>query len=374
MIPSIYDITPAEWPSATAQLGLKGYAARQIQEWLYQKHATSFDDMTNLAKAIRKLLATHYDIPSLTVAGEQLAGDGTHKFAWRLKDGQQIESVLIPSDFETLVDPKQGLAGGGLNPNRRTLCISTQAGCAMGCTFCRTATMGFVRNLTHGEIVGQILEINRRIYKTLGPITNIVLMGMGEPLANYTNVVQALRTMCSPYGLKITQRKITLSTVGIAPAIKRLADEPMMHVKLALSLHAVNDEIRAKLIPMALRYPMKEIMDACHYYVTQHPRDRVTFEYLLIAGVNDRRGDADGLAKLIAHIPAKVNLIPFNPFPGSAWERPSDEAIGQFSAWVHAKHIQVNIRVSRGLDILAACGQLAQQSNEKNMDGASLPR
>lgn len=368
---SIYDVTPAQWPEVTAQLGLKAFAARQIQEWLYQKHATSFDEMTNLAKATRELLATQYDIPLLVVAEEQLASDGTHKLAWALKDGQKIESVLIPSDFETLSDPKMGIAGGGIHPKRRTLCISTQVGCAMGCTFCRTATMGLVRNLTHGEIVGQIVEMNRRVHNTLGPITNIVLMGMGEPLANYANVVQALRTMCSPHGLKITQRKITLSTVGIAPAIKRLADEPAMHVKLALSLHAVNDEIRQTLIPMALRYPMAEIMDACHYYVKMHPRDRVTFEYLLIAGVNDRKEDADGLAKLIAHIPAKVNLIPFNPFPGSEWERPSDEAIGKFSEWVHAKHIQVNIRVSRGRDILAACGQLAQKgrdSGKKNMD------
>lgn len=371
--PSIYDITPAQWPAVTAQWGLKAYAARQIQEWLYQKHATAFEEMSTLAKATREMLAAQYDIPRLAVAEEQRASDGTHKFAWALHDGQQIESVLIPSDFETLADPRQGIAGGGANPNRRTLCISTQAGCAMGCTFCRTATMGLIRNLTHGEIVGQILEVNRRIDKTLGPITNIVLMGMGEPLANYAAVVQALRTMYSPHGLKITQRKITLSTVGIAPAIRRLADEPAMHVKLALSLHAVNDDIRQKLIPMALRYPMNEIMDACHYYVKRHPRDRVTFEYLLIAGVNDRKEDADGLAKLIAHIPAKVNLIPFNPFPGTAWERPSDDVIGLFSAWLHAKHIQVNIRVSRGRDILAACGQLAQQgrdSNKKNMDAA----
>ncbi len=361
--PSIYDVTPAGWPEVTTRLGLKAFAARQVQEWLYQRHAASFAEMTNLSKAARELLDARYEISQLTVVEEQLAGDGTHKFAWKLKDGQRIESVLIPSDFETLVDPRLGLAGGGTNPGRRTLCISTQAGCAMGCTFCRTATMGFIRNLSHGEIVGQVVEINHRIYKTQGPITNIVLMGMGEPLANYANVVQALRTMCSPHGLKVTQRKITLSTVGIAPAIKRLADEPAMHVKLALSLHAVNDDIRAKLIPMALRFPMAEIMEACRYYVKKHPRDRVTFEYLLIAGVNDRKEDADSLARLIAHIPAKVNLIPFNPFPGNPWQRPNDAAIAQFSAWVHAKHIQVNIRVSRGHDILAACGQLAQQKN-----------
>lgn len=369
--PSIYDVTPTQWPEVTAELGLKTYAARQIQEWLYQKQATQFEDMSNLAKASRDLLSERYSIPRLKLADEQQATDGTHKFAWELADGQKIESVYIPSDFESLHDKASGVAGGGVHPKRRTLCISTQVGCAMGCTFCRTATMGLMRNLTHGEIVGQIAEINRRIANTDGPITNIVLMGMGEPLANFQNVMQALRTMCSPHGLKITQRKITLSTVGIAPAIKRFADEPNLHVKLALSLHAANDEIRAKLIPMALRYPMDEIMEACRYYVQKHPRDRVTFEYLLIAGMNDRKEDADGLAKLIAHIPAKVNLIPFNPFPGNPWQRPSDEAIGQFSAWVHAKHIQVNIRVSRGRDILAACGQLAQQ---KKVDGATLPR
>lgn len=360
---SIYDITPAQWPEAIAGLGLKPFAARQIQEWLYQKHAIAFDEMTNLAKSARELLAEKFSIPHFKLAEGQLATDGTHKLAWELRGRQKIESVLIPSDFETLTAPKLGVAGGGVNPKRRTLCISTQAGCAMGCTFCRTATMGLIRNLSHGEIVGQIVEVNRRIHATLGPITNVVLMGMGEPLANYSTVVQALRTMCSPQGLKITQRKITLSTVGIAPAIRRLADEPHMHVKLALSLHAVNDEIRKELIPMANRYPMEEIMEACQYYVKKHPRDRVTFEYLLIAGINDRKEDADGLAKLIAHIPAKVNLIPFNPFPGTQWERPSDAAISQFSAWVHAKHIQVNIRVSRGRDILAACGQLAQKKN-----------
>ncbi|PIR21115.1 MAG: 23S rRNA (adenine(2503)-C(2))-methyltransferase RlmN [Deltaproteobacteria bacterium CG11_big_fil_rev_8_21_14_0_20_47_16] len=370
--PSIYDITPEKWPSAVAEMGLKSFSARQIQEWLYQKHVSTFEEMTNLAKTTRELLAETYDIPGMTVADEQLATDGTHKFAWALADGQKIESVLIPSDFESLNDRSLGVAGGGVNPKRRTLCISTQAGCAMGCTFCRTATMGLMRNLTHGEIVGQIVEVNRRIHNTIGPITNIVLMGMGEPLANYSNMVQALRTMYSPHGLKITQRKITLSTVGIAPAIKRLADEPNMHVKLALSLHAVNDEIRKTLIPMANRYPMQEIMDACRYYVEKHPRDRVTFEYLLIAGVNDRKSDADGLAKLIAHIPAKVNLIPFNPFPGNSWERPSDEVISQFSEWVHAKHIQVNIRVSRGREILAACGQLAQESSRKNVTEMSF--
>lgn len=359
---SIYDITPAQWPEAIQALGLKTFAATQIQLWLYQKQATAFADMSNLAKATRTLLAEHYDIPCLTLAEEQRASDGTCKFAWRLQDGQSIESVYIPSDFATLTDPKVGVAGGGEQPKRRTLCISTQVGCAMGCTFCRTATMGLMRNLTHGEIVGQIVEVNRRITATDGPITNIVLMGMGEPLANFQTVMQSLKTMCGPHGLKIAQRKITLSTVGLAPAIRKFADEPNLHIKLALSLHAVNDEIRSQLIPMALRYPMAEIMDACRYYVDKHPRDRVTFEYLLIAGVNDRKEDADGLAKLIAHIPAKVNLIPFNPFPGSPWQRPTDEAIGQFSAWVHAKHIQVNIRTSRGRDILAACGQLAQQN------------
>lgn len=359
---SIYDVGPAQWPEVTARLGLKAYAARQIQEWLYQKQARSFEEMSNLAKSAREALDAHYEIPPLKIADEQQSSDGTHKFAWELSDGQKIESAYIPSDFESLHDAKAGVAGGGVCPGRRTICISTQAGCAMGCTFCRTATMGLIRNLSHGEIVGQIVEVNRRMAQDHGPITNVVLMGMGEPLANFQNVMQALRTMCSPHGLKITQRKITLSTVGIAPAIRRFADEAGLHVKLALSLHAVNDEIRAKLIPMALRYPLDEIMAACRYYVDKHPRDRVTFEYLLIAGVNDRREDADGLARLIAHIPAKVNLIPFNPFPGTNWERPSDAAIGQFSAWVHAKHIQVNIRVSRGREILAACGQLAQKS------------
>lgn len=303
--------------------------------------------MTNLSRQLRNDLESHFSIGELTLLKRAESRDGTIKFLFGLVDGQSIESVLIPES------------------KRLTLCISTQVGCAYGCAFCATAQLGFKRNLSASEIVDQIIEVSRaagRDEEDKGRITNIVLMGMGEPLANYANTLSAIEIMTDgSWGLGIAPRRVTLSTVGLIPQIEKLMSET--NVSLAISLHAARDELRGRLMPVNRKYSLKQLIDACRNLPLPR-RKRITFEYVLLRGVNDSVADATALCQVLRGVPSKVNVIPFNPHPGSAFERPADEAVKRFQQVLFDHHIQVNLRRPRGDDIAAACGQLQGQAQE----------
>jgi 23S rRNA (adenine2503-C2)-methyltransferase len=337
MKPNIKDLTLGEFEAYLARQREPSYRARQVWQWLFQKRASSFAEMTNLAAPFRTRLDEEFAISRLGLSRRAESQDGTVKFLFSLADGQTIESVLIP---ET---------------KRLTLCISTQAGCAFGCAFCATALLGLKRNLSSAEIVDQVLEASR----TLAPatrITNVVLMGMGEPLANYAHTVTALEIMTdTTWGMGISPRRITLSTVGLVPQIRRLIEET--HVNLAISLHAPTDELRARLMPVNRKYGLKDLMACCRSLPIPR-RKRITFEYVLLRGVNDSVECAGSLCDLLSGIRCKVNVIPFNPHPGSEFGRPTDASIEAFQQTLHERGVQVNVRRPRGDDIAAACGQL----------------
>lgn len=359
----ILNIPISKIGEVTAKLGLKSYASSQMLKWLYQKRVKNFEEMTNLSKDARTTLNEHYYIGQLKVAQELEDKDGTRKFAFELEDGLKIESVLIP-----MADDKM------------TLCISTQVGCAMGCGFCRTASLGLARDLTQSEIVGQVLIVQDMLEsgateglkaadlpppappckggENICRLSNIVLMGMGEPLANLKNVAEAIRIFNDSKGPNIGKRRITLSTCGLIPQMAKLA-ELDLGVKLAISLNATTDEVRSKLMPINKKYPIAKLMDACRKFVDKTGRYRITFEYVMCKGINDSIEDARRLVQLISHIPAKINLIPVNAFQKCGFDNPSSETIEKFADYLRAKHVQVNIRASHGQDILAACGQLA---------------
>lgn len=324
------------------EMGLKKYRADQVLKWLYTEYAQSFDEMTNIAKAERGLLASVFSIPALKLRKTETSKDSTRKFLFELEDGHTIESVLIPDE------------------DRQTLCISSQVGCRQACRFCLTGSKGFVRNLEAHEIVGQPLEVLRLLQKegTRG-ITNIVLMGMGEPLANFDEVIKALRTIASDKGLGFATRRVTLSTAGLAPEIAALA-KANIKVNLAVSLNATTDEVRNKIMPVNKRYPLKELLAACRHFPLE-PRRRITFEYVLLKDVNDSTEDALRLTKLLRGIPCKVNLIPFNPFSGGDFKRPTDATVRRFQKILLDHHYIAPVRDSRGSDISAACGQLREQ-------------
>jgi 23S rRNA (adenine2503-C2)-methyltransferase len=337
MKPNIKDFSRGDLEKWLGERGESHYRVDQIHRWLFQKGALSFAEMTNLSATLRRELEDSFTISRLEVARADRSADGTVKFLFALPDGHEIESVLIPE------------------PKRLTLCISTQAGCGLGCAFCATALLGLKRNLTAAEIVDQILEASR----TLKPdqrITHIVLMGMGEPLANYQQTTDAIRIMTdADTGLGFSSRRVTLSTVGLVPQIKKLIDETQ--VNLAISLHATTDEMRSRLMPVNRKYPLSELI-ACARALPIPKRKRITFEYVLLRGVNHSTDDARRLAKLLAGIRAKINIIPFNPHPGSEFERPTIEEIERFQDELAAYGLQVNVRRPRGDDIHAACGQL----------------
>ncbi len=337
-LPSITDLPIERLAATVTSLGLKKFAASQIVTWLYKNRVTSFDEMTNLSKGARQVLAENYSIGRLKLSKVQKAEDGTKKFAFVLKDGKKIESVLIPSP-----------------DGRITLCISTEVGCAMGCTFCRTAKMGFIRDLTQGEILGQIIEVERATGHG-SRITNIVLMGMGEPLVNYDAVVSSVKVLLDARAFNMSKRRITVSTSGLISQAERFSKE--LDVKLAISLNATTDEVRDKLMPVNRRFTIADIMKFCREY-SKRSKYRLTFEYVMIGGLNDSAGDMKRLVKLLSGIRAKVNLIPFNPFPGCDYKMPQETTLKEWYNYLTSKSIQTNIRVSRGQDILAACGQLA---------------
>jgi 23S rRNA (adenine2503-C2)-methyltransferase len=324
------------------ELGLKKYRADQVLTWLYTNYARSFEDMTNIAKAERGLLASEFSISSLKPVRTEASKDGTRKFLFELEDGHTIESVLIPDE------------------DRQTLCISSQVGCRQACRFCLTGSNGFQRDLEAHEIVGQVLEV-LRILKQEGTrgITNIVLMGMGEPLANFAEVVKALGIITSGKGLGFSTRRVTLSTAGLVPEIAALA-KAGVKVNLAVSLNASTDEVRDRIMPINKRYPLKELLAACRRFPLE-PRRRITFEYVLLKDVNDSTEDALRLTRLLRGIQCKVNLIPFNPFSGSEFKRPTDATTHGFQKVLLDHHFIAPVRGSRGTDISAACGQLRER-------------
>jgi 23S rRNA (adenine2503-C2)-methyltransferase len=313
------------------------FRARQVMGWLWQHGADSFDTMSDLGIEFRSHLKNHFSISRAPAAAVARSSDGTRKLLVALGDGEAIESVIIP-------------AGA-----RVTLCLSSQAGCAMACEFCATALMGLHRNLTAAEIVGQVAAARRE----LAPgelLTNYVFMGMGEPLANYPRLSRALSIMTSAWGMGISPRRVTVSTVGLVPAMERLLAE-FPSVNLAVSLHATTDELRDRLAPINKRYPLKRLIDACRDLPIK-PRDRVTFEYVMLAGVNDSPADARRLVRLLGQLKAKVNLIIFNPFPAAPFAPSGRAAVEGFQAILRQGNLTATIRESRGQDIAAACGQL----------------
>ena len=337
----------AELAAEMAAFGAEPFRARQLWHWIYHRGVTSFDAMTSLAKTFRAELAERYEVVRPAVSRDLASVDGTRKWLLRFPDGQEVESVHIPEE------------------DRGTLCVSSQVGCTLTCKFCHTGTQRLVRNLEPAEIVGQVMIARDALGEWPSPpedrqITNIVMMGMGEPLYNFENVAKALKIVMDHEGLSISRRKITLSTAGVVPMIERCGAE--LGVNLAISLHAVSDELRDVLVPLNRKYPIAELLQACRTYPGSSNARRITFEYVMLKGVNDSPADARALVRLLAGIPAKVNLIPFNPWPGAPFECSTDAAITVFSDIVNAAGYSSPVRTPRGRDILAACGQLKSES------------
>jgi 23S rRNA (adenine2503-C2)-methyltransferase len=336
-----------ELAAEMAAFGAEPFRARQLWHWIYHRGATSFDAMTSLSKAFRATLGERYAVARPAVSRALASVDGTRKWLLRFADGQEVESVHIPEE------------------DRGTLCVSSQVGCTLTCKFCHTGTQRLVRNLEASEIVGQVMLARDALGEWPSPaedrqITNIVMMGMGEPLYNFENVAKALKIVMDHEGLSISRRKITLSTAGVVPMIRRCGAE--LAVNLAISLHAVSDELRDVLVPLNKKYPIAELLDACRTYPGSSNARRITFEYVMLKGVNDTPAEARELVRLLAGIPAKVNLIPFNPWPGAPFECSSDPAIAAFADIVNAAGYSSPVRTPRGRDILAACGQLKSDS------------
>ena len=336
-LPNLMDLPLEEMESFIFSSGKEKYRARQIMKWLYQSGVTSFETMTTLGRDFREKLPSMARIYRPTIARIQKSRDGTQKALLELEDGLYIESVLIPGK------------------NHWTLCVSTQAGCAMDCAFCLTAKGGFKRNLTPAEIVGQFVTL-RHETKEGAAVGNIVMMGMGEPLANYENTIKAIKILTSDYAVGMSNRRITLSTCGLAPQIVQLGED--VCINLAISLNAHDDETRNRLMPVNKKYPLAELMEACKKY-PMPGRRMLTYEYILIDGVNSSRADAQKLARLLAGQRCKINLITFNEYPGSPFKSPSPETVSAFQQVLLDRHFTAMLRKSKGADILAACGQLS---------------
>jgi 23S rRNA (adenine2503-C2)-methyltransferase len=341
------DLAELDIPELAAALesrDVERFHAGQLYRWIHKRGVVDFERMTDLSKELRVRFACEFAISTPAVVADTRSADGTRKFALELADTRRIEAVFIPD-----------------TPSM-TFCISTQVGCAMGCGFCLTGKMGLVRDLTAGEIVGQVRVLARET-GMLGHPFNIVLMGMGEPLHNYDNTMKALRILHSEHGLAVSPRRVTLSTVGIVPGLQRLAREPLMP-NLAISLHATTDEQRSRLVPPNRKYPLADILEACRQFPLKK-RSRITFEYVMLADVNDSPEDARRLARLLSGIKSKVNLIPLNPAPGIGFDRPSDDRVDRFAQILADRHLTVSVRKSRGQDIRAACGQLIVEGGVK---------
>ncbi len=329
--------------------GEKPYRAQQLMQWIHQVGLSDFSQMNNLSKSLRQKLSSIAEIRLPELVSCQTSHDGTHKWLLKLDCGNCIETVYIPES------------------TRGTLCVSSQVGCALNCSFCSTAKQGFNRNLTTAEIIGQVWFAVRELSTQQGvhdkKVTNVVMMGMGEPLLNFDNVVAAMDIMMDDYAYGLSKKRVTLSTSGVIPDMERLRD--VSPVSLAVSLHAPTDELRNVLVPINKKYPLKQLMDICRHYFNDEPKRKVTFEYVMLKDVNDQPEHADQLIKLLSNVPAKVNLIPFNPFPLTQYERSSQKTIDAFRDRLIAKGINTITRKTRGDDIDAACGQLAGEVKDR---------
>jgi 23S rRNA (adenine2503-C2)-methyltransferase len=348
MNPNLLDLDAARLASFFADIGEKPFRAKQLLRWMHQFGEADFSKMSDLAKPLREKLAASAVIEAPQVVSDSTSTDGTRKWLIDVGNGNAVESVFIP---ET---------------NRGTLCVSSQAGCALDCKFCSTGRQGFNRNLSTAEIIGQLWIANKALGaapKGERVVSNVVMMGMGEPLANFDNVVTAMRLMLDDNAYGLSRRRVTLSTSGIVPAIDRLRDT--CPVALAVSLHAPNDALRDALVPINRKYPLAELLAACRRYLDRAPRDFLTFEYVMLEGVNDGAEHAQQLIALVREVPCKFNLIPFNPFPNSGFKRSSREAIRRFAEILISAGLVVTTRRTRGDDIDAACGQLAGKVEDR---------
>ncbi|MCK9588359.1 MAG: 23S rRNA (adenine(2503)-C(2))-methyltransferase RlmN [Terrimicrobiaceae bacterium] len=353
----VHSLTKTDWEERLALLGEPGFRAGQILEWLYKRRVSRWEDMTNLPAPLRAKLSVELPIVPLEIIRESGSGDTTRKFLFRLEDGQMIETVLIPASPALY----------GEASDRRTVCISSQVGCAYGCKFCASGLDGWKRNLSAGEIVGQFLRV-----EGLGgeKINNIVFMGMGEPMANYGNLLRAIGILNAPWGVGLGARHMTLSTSGIVPRIRDLGAQPLQ-VRLAISLHGATDEVRNKIMPVNRKYPLAELLGACADYVRQK-KQKLTFEYILIKDLNDAPGQARLLAAHARKLGAKINLIPYNTVEGLDWKRPGEDRQEEFLAIVRRGGAEATLRREKGHDIAAACGQLRLQVEKSFAQSAPL--
>ena len=341
-----------------AAIGEKPFRAKQLWHWIYHQGATDFSCMSSIARPLQEKLAAHFVVGRPEVAADQLSSDETRKFLFKFRDAQAVETVYIPDPVE----------------DRGAVCISSQVGCTLSCRFCHTGTQRLARNLSAAEIVGQFMAARDAYGEWPSPkgetprlLSTIVLMGMGEPLYNYENVAAAMKIVMDGEGIGLSRRRITLSTSGVVPMMDRAGEE--LGVNLAVSLHAVRDDLRDELVPLNRKYPIAELMAACRRYPAASNARRITFEYVMLDGINDSEADARTLVRLLAGLPAKVNLIPFNPWPGSAYKTSTPNAIRKFADIVLAAGYSSPVRTPRGRDILAACGQL--KSAEESIRKAS---
>ncbi|CAM3796469.1 bifunctional tRNA (adenosine(37)-C2)-methyltransferase TrmG/ribosomal RNA large subunit methyltransferase RlmN [Rheinheimera salexigens] len=340
---NLLDLTRSEIQQLFVDMGEKPFRADQVMKWIYHYCVDNFDEMTNINKVLREKLKKRCEITAPEVAMQQESSDGTIKFIMRLSGGQEVETVWIPEK------------------DRRTLCVSSQVGCALDCSFCSTAQQGFNRNLSVSEIIGQVWRVAKIIGSYGGsdvkPVTNVVMMGMGEPLLNLNNVVPAMQLMLEDFGFGLSKRRVTLSTSGVVPALDLLREK--IDVALAISLHAPNNALRDQLVPVNKKYPMEEFLAASRRYVeASKANDKVTIEYVMLDGINDSMEQAHELAHALKDTPSKINLIPFNPYPGSPYKRSSNSRIDRFNKVLHEYGFTVIVRKTRGGDIDAACGQL----------------
>ncbi|WP_372397997.1 23S rRNA (adenine(2503)-C(2))-methyltransferase RlmN [Azospirillum sp. HJ39] len=344
---NLVGLSREELEAEMLSIGLEKFRARQLWHWIYHRGSTDFAEMTTLAKPVREKLAETHVVARPTVVTDLKSADGTRKWLLRMPDGQDVESVHIPEE------------------DRGTLCVSSQVGCTLTCRFCHTGTQLLVRNLSAAEIVAQVMLARDMLGEWPAPpdgrmLSNVVMMGMGEPLFNYDNVAKALKIVMDGDGISISKRRITLSTSGVVPMMERCGQE--LNVNLAVSLHAVTDELRNLIMPINRKYPLRQLMDACRNYPGLSNARRITFEYVMLKGVNDSPADARALVKLLEGVPAKINLIPFNEWPGAPYERSTARAIQVFGDIVNNAGYASPVRTPRGEDIMAACGQLKSAS------------
>ncbi|WP_280563899.1 23S rRNA (adenine(2503)-C(2))-methyltransferase RlmN [Chromohalobacter sp. 48-RD10] len=348
---NLLGLTREEMENFFVSLGEKKFRAAQVMKWIHHEGCDDFESMTNLSKALRTRLEEVAEVRGPRVVYEGASKDGTRKWVLEVEDGSHVETVLIPAE-------------GG---KRRTLCVSSQVGCSLDCSFCSTGKQGFQRNLTSAEVIGQVWVASNSFdarRDTNRPVTNVVMMGMGEPLMNYNAVVPAMKLMLDDNGYSLSKRRVTLSTSGVVPMIDKLADE--LDVSLAISLHAANDELRNELVPLNRKYNIATLLDACRRYLDKCDATRMlTIEYTLMKDVNDQQHHAQELATLLEGLPSKINLIPFNPFPHSGYEKPSRNQVMRFQHWLEELGHTAPVRMTRGDDIDAACGQLVGRVKDR---------